>query len=53
LQRRKTENILKTKADLVVTCNPGCMLQIRAGLEKAGSRVQVMHIADYLARSLR
>lgn len=49
LQRRKTENIVKTKADLVVTSNPGCMLQIRAGLEKAGARVEVMHIADYLA----
>ena len=53
LQRRKTENILKTGADLVITSNPGCMLQIRAGLEKAASRAQVMHIADYLARSLR
>jgi len=48
LQRRKIENILRTGADIVVTSNPGCILQIRAGLAKAGSRVQVMHIADYL-----
>jgi glycolate oxidase iron-sulfur subunit len=53
LQRRKTENILKTRADLVITSNPGCLLQIRAGLEKAGSRAQVMHIADYLAQAIQ
>jgi len=33
----------------VITSNPGCMLQIQAGLKKAGSDVRVMHIADYLA----
>lgn len=48
LQRRKTDNILKTGVDLVVTTNPGCMLQIQAGLKKAGREVQVMHLADYL-----
>ncbi len=53
LQRRKTENILKIGADLVITSNPGCLLQIRAGLEKAGSSAQVMHIADYLAQAIQ
>src|SRR5437763_13472141 len=48
LQHRKIENILKTGAKVVVTSNPGCLLQIRAGLKKAGSDVEVMHIADYL-----
>src|SRR5262245_13864293 len=49
LQRRKVENILKTGADVVVTTNPGCILQIRAGLEKAGaSHIKVCHIADFL-----
>ena len=51
LQRRKTENILLTKADLVVTSNPGCLLQIRAGLKKAGSKTRIVHIADYLAEA--
>ncbi len=49
LQNRKIQNIIKTGADIVVTTNPGCLLQIRAGLEKAGSKIQAMHIADYLA----
>ncbi len=49
LQRRKIENILKTGAQTVVTTNPGCLLQIRAGLRKAGAdQVRVLHIADYL-----
>jgi len=52
LQRRKTENILLTKADLVVTSNPGCLLQIRAGLKKAGSKTRIVHIADYLAEAI-
>ncbi len=51
LQRRKVENILKAGAQLVVTSNPGCLLQMRAGLKKAGAKVEVLHIADYLERS--
>ena len=54
LQRRKIENILKTGAKTVVTSNPGCLLQIRAGLLKAGARdVEAIHIADYLDRGPR
>jgi glycolate oxidase iron-sulfur subunit len=49
LQRRKIDNILKTGAQVVVTTNPGCILQIRAGLKKAGAeQVQVLHLADFL-----
>jgi glycolate oxidase iron-sulfur subunit len=54
LQRRKVENILKTGAKVVVTTNPGCLLQIRAGLKKAGvGDVEVLHIADFLQRQRR
>jgi glycolate oxidase iron-sulfur subunit len=52
LQRRKIENILKTGAKTVVTTNPGCLLQIRAGLKKAGAHdVEALHIADFLDRA--
>jgi glycolate oxidase iron-sulfur subunit len=54
LQRRKIENILKTGAKVVVTTNPGCLLQIRAGLQKAGAHeVEALHIADFLDRSAK
>jgi glycolate oxidase iron-sulfur subunit len=53
LQRRKIQNILKTGAQVVVTSNPGCMLQIEAGLKKAGARIRVQHIADFLRERLR
>jgi glycolate oxidase iron-sulfur subunit len=50
LQRRKVENILRTGARTVVTTNPGCIMQIRAGLEKGN--VRVMHIADFLVEAM-
>lgn len=51
LQERKIANILRTGAAIVVTTNPGCILQIEAGLKKAGQgQIQVLHIADYLAQ---
>jgi glycolate oxidase iron-sulfur subunit len=52
LQRRKVENILATGALTVVTTNPGCILQIRAGLERAGWwNVRVVHLATWLAET--
>ena len=49
LQRRKIENILRTGAEIVVTTNPGCLLQIQAGLRQAGaSHIRVQHIAEFL-----
>ncbi|HIG80064.1 MAG TPA: (Fe-S)-binding protein, partial [Verrucomicrobiales bacterium] len=51
LQNRKIKNILATGAEIVVTTNPGCLLQIQAGLKKAGADVRVMHIADFLSTS--
>jgi glycolate oxidase iron-sulfur subunit len=51
LQKRKIDNIIKTGAQVVVTTNPGCLLQIRAGLQKAGSQIEALHIADFLDRA--
>ena len=52
LQNRKIQNILGTGATVVVTSNPGCIMQIRAGLEGATPKVRVVHIADYLNDAL-
>lgn len=48
LQKRKIENLRRTGADIVVTSNPGCILQIQSGLRQAGVPMRVMHLADFL-----
>jgi glycolate oxidase iron-sulfur subunit len=49
LQHRKVQNILSTEAEVVVTTNPGCILQIAAGLKKKhGKKIEVVHLADFL-----
>jgi glycolate oxidase iron-sulfur subunit len=48
LQRRKVDAILATGASTVVTANPGCLMQMRAGLAEVGSDVQVKHIVELL-----
>jgi glycolate oxidase iron-sulfur subunit len=45
---RKAENILATKADQVVTANPGCAMQLRTSLKRNGSTMPVRHIVDVL-----
>jgi len=51
IQQRKIANILKTGAQIVVMANPGCILQIQAGLKDAGrGDIEVLHIADFLDR---
>jgi glycolate dehydrogenase iron-sulfur subunit len=50
---RKVANVLKTGADLVITANPGCLMQIQAGLRRAGSRARVAHLLDVLDEAYR
>lgn len=50
---RKAQNITPLKADVVVTGNPGCILQLRASLARVGSRVPVVHTVQLLDASLR
>ncbi len=49
----KSEAILKTGAEAVVTGCPGCMMQLSDGLKQAGARTRVMHTLEILARKLR
>jgi L-lactate dehydrogenase complex protein LldF len=50
---RKLVNIEKTSAPLVLIDCPGCIMQIRGGLDKRASTVTVEHTAQSLARSLQ
>jgi len=49
LARRKADNIVATGADYVVLANPGCEFQIAAELRRRGSKIKVVHLADFLA----
>jgi L-lactate dehydrogenase complex protein LldF len=50
--KRKLENITKTAASTVAMDCPGCIMQIKGGLDKEGSLVKVKHTAELLAERL-
>jgi len=47
--KKKLDAVEETGADLLVTDCPGCVLQLRGGLDKRGSKVKVKHIAEAVA----
>jgi len=49
MMENKVQNIIASGADTVVTCEPGCLMNIAGGLRKAGSNVRAAHIIDLLA----
>ncbi len=51
LLERKTNHVLATGAEAVITANPGCILQITQGLRARGSSVRVLHLVEVLNRA--
>ncbi|GBD22134.1 Lactate utilization protein A [bacterium HR28] len=51
LLERKLDNALATGAEVIVSANPGCMLQLEAGLRARGLRVPVLHLIEVLDRA--
>jgi glycolate oxidase iron-sulfur subunit len=51
LLRKKIENIRNLNPDIIVTGNPGCMLQLQYGLQKEGLAVELLHTATFLRRA--
>jgi len=49
MMENKVKRIMASGADTVVTCEPGCLMNIAGGLHKAGSGIRAMHIIDLLA----
>ncbi|MAF11571.1 glycolate oxidase [Candidatus Poribacteria bacterium] len=45
---RKMPHVASTEADIVATANPGCLLQLRAGVRDAGLSMRVMHVVELL-----
>ena len=52
LQERKLTHTTETQADVVITANPGCFLQLQSALQRIGSPMRVMHIVDVLDMAL-
>jgi glycolate oxidase iron-sulfur subunit len=53
LGARKAGAVAESGADLVVSGNPGCALQIASALGTAGTPVPVAHVAEVLDASIR
>lgn len=53
LMRQKAEAISATGAGVVASANPGCTMQIRAGLAEIGSATEVVHPVQLLDRAYR
>jgi len=53
LGEQKVTNVEQTGADMVVSGNPGCLIQLRAGLARHGSKMRAVHLADFLDAASR
>jgi glycolate oxidase iron-sulfur subunit len=51
LMEQKAASIGATEATIVVSANPGCTMQIAAGLRNAGRRLEVLHPVELLDRA--
>jgi glycolate oxidase iron-sulfur subunit len=51
---RKVENLLATKAEAVISANPGCLLQLMSGLRRRGlADMPTFHMVELLDASIR
>lgn len=48
LKARKIANVLAVNPDIIATANPGCALQLAAGLREAGRKIAVKHVVELL-----
>jgi len=49
--QQKMEDVLATGADVLSVANPGCQMQLQAGLRARGSSMKVEHVAETLLRA--
>ncbi|MEV8504037.1 heterodisulfide reductase-related iron-sulfur binding cluster [Actinoplanes sp. NPDC051475] len=53
LGERKARTVLATGAELLVTANPGCLMQVAASVRRLGGEIALAHTAAVLDASLR
>ena len=51
LLKKKLDAVEETGAELLVTDCPGCVLQLKGGMDKRGGKVKVKHIAEAVAEA--
>jgi len=49
----KMANVNLVKSDIIATANPGCMIQLQAGVRKWGHGERVMHVVEILDEAYR
>jgi glycolate oxidase iron-sulfur subunit len=49
---RKVENVIAAGADVLVSANPGCALQIQMLLRERGKKLRMMHVIELLDRAI-
>jgi glycolate oxidase iron-sulfur subunit len=49
---RKMDSVRQTKAQIIATANPGCILQLRAGATMRRTNQEVLHVVELLDRAL-
>jgi glycolate oxidase iron-sulfur subunit len=52
LLKEKMEQAKSTRAEIIVTVNPGCLLQLRAGAEIHHTNQEVLHVVELLDRAM-
>ena len=50
--KRKLNHIAATGAEVLVTGNPGCLLQLKKGLSNHLPDVRIMHLTEIMAHSI-
>ena len=53
LLKKKLDNIERTGAEILLTDCPGCIMQLRGGLQKRQSTIVVQHTAEALAARMK
>lgn len=49
----KMDDVAATGAAIIATANPGCMMQLEAGVAQRGSPERVVHVIELLDRAMR
>lgn len=53
LLAEKMEWVRSTRAEIIATANPGCLLQLRAGVARSGGGQEVLHVVELLDRAMK